>query len=43
MQSGQMLSPNPILASQNAHAAIIVLLLLFNGVTHNIEDARESY
>ncbi len=43
MQSGQMLSPNGILASQKVHAAVTVLLLVLDTITNNTGYAGKSY
>jgi len=42
MQSEQTLSPNGILASQKAHAAVTVLLLVVDATTNNTAQAGKS-
>jgi hypothetical protein len=43
MQSGQMLSPNGILASQKLHAAVTVLLLVLDAAANSTGYAGENY
>jgi hypothetical protein len=43
MQSGQMLSPNGILASQKVHAAVSVSVLVLDAASNRKGYARKNY